>query len=596
MRVFRQSRLGDWSGVLAEIAGALARGPWRSEAAEGRDPGEAAAEPLNRDVSRGKPVDDAARLIDEINAAVTANELDRAAVLAEAALRAGARHPMLMRLVAEDLERKGEGIKAVAFLRRGLVLVPGDPTLMIALAARLSNLGRASEALRLFDEAAKTREFAAEAHFGMGRTLSGHGGVELAQKHFERALEIEPQYTHARSALALLLARIGETAAGRAQAERALSEAPDDPTATIALAVAEISDRKFTDAEERLRPLLAGELPTPSERAAALGVLADALNGQKRVPEAFEIYTNSNEANRVKFADTYAESARSLVERIAMLTSEFKQEDRARWRGTPLASGEMPPDVRGHAFLIGFPRSGTTLLENVLAAHKDVVALEERTTLAKAEGEYLHAPGGLARLAAIGPDEAAKFRRDYWRIVCQFVKPEGAYFVDKMPLTAISLPVVAKLFPEAKILFARRDPRDVVLSCFRRAFMPNPATYNLLTLKGSAELYDQVMRLMDLYEAKLPLALREVRYERFVADFEAEARAVCAFLGLAWDEGVNDFAAKAAQRTVTTPSAVQVRRGIYREGEGQWRPYAEQLAPVLPILEPWIAPKGYPVG
>ena len=500
-----------------------------------------------------------------------------------------------MRLVAEDLERKGEGTKAVAFLRRALVISPGDPSLLIALAARLANLGRASEAVRLFGEAANTEEFAPEAHFGMGRTLAGHGGVELGRKHYERALEMAPGYTHARSALALLLARIGETAAARAEAERALSEAPDDPTATIALAVAEISERNFSAAETRLRPLLAGSLPTPAERAAALGVLADALNGQGRIPEAFEIYTSSNEGNRVKFADGYAASAQNLVDRIAMLTSDFERETRGRWAGAPLVDGETPPDLLGHVFLIGFPRSGTTLLENVLAAHKDVVALEEKTALAKAEAEFLHTPGGAARLAAIEPEQAARFRRDYWRIVRQFVDPSGKMFVDKMPLTIISLPLVAKLFPDAKILFARRDPRDVVLSCFRRAFMPNPATYNLLTLNGSAKLYDQVMRLMDLYEAQLPLAIHEVRYERFIADFESEARAVCAFLGLPWDEGMNDFAAKSAQRTVTTPSAVQVRRGIYREGEGQWRPYTEQLAPVLPILEPWIGPKGYPV-
>ncbi len=419
--------------------------------------------------------------------------------------------------------------------------------------------------------------------------------MDLGRKHYERALELVPRYTHARAALALLLARIGEIAAGRAAAEQALSEAPDDPTAIIALAVAEISERNFAGAEVRLRPLLAGALPTPSERAAALGVLADALNGQGRIPEAFEIYTSSNEGNRVKFADGHAAGARNLVDRIAMLTADFEHEDRRRWGGAPLAADETPPKLIGHAFLIGFPRSGTTLLENVLAAHRDVVALEEKTTLAKAEAEFLHAPGGVARLSAIEPDQAARFRRDYWRIVRQFVDPNGALFIDKMPLTIISLPLVAKLFPDAKILFARRDPRDVVLSCFRRAFMPNPATYNLLTLNGSAKLYDQVMRLMELYAAKLPLAIHEVRYERFIADFEREARAVCAFLGLPWDEGMNDFAAKSAQRTVTTPSAVQVRRGIYREGEGQWRPYTEQLAPVLPILEPWIGPKGYPV-
>ena len=160
---------------------------------------------------------------------------------------------------------------------------------------------------------------------------------------------------------------------------------------------------------------------------------------------------------------------------------------------------------------------------------------------------------------------------------------------------SVNLPLVAKLFPGARILFARRDPRDVVLSCFRRRFGMNPSMYQLLTLEGSAAYYGAVMRLSELYAGLLPLPRRLVRYESLVEDFDATARAACEFLGLEWSEELRDFAAKARTRGITTPSAAQVARGLNRDGQGTWRRYLPQMAPVLPMLRPWIEAFGYPL-
>jgi hypothetical protein len=161
-------------------------------------------------------------------------------------------------------------------------------------------------------------------------------------------------------------------------------------------------------------------------------------------------------------------------------------------------------------------------------------------------------------------------------------------FIDKMPLASVLLPIVAKLFPDARILFARRDPRDVVLSCFRRRFGMNPSMYPLLTLQGAAAFYDAVMRLTEIYRDVLILPQHVVRYESLVEDFEGTARAACGFIGLEWDQGLLDFAARARTRGISTPSAAQVARGLNREGQGAWRHYRDQMAPVLPILDPWV--------
>jgi hypothetical protein len=117
--------------------------------------------------------------------------------------------------------------------------------------------------------------------------------------------------------------------------------------------------------------------------------------------------------------------------------------------------------------------------------------------------------------------------------------------------------------------------------------------YQLLTFEGAAAFYDAVMRLSELYRDLLPLLRHEVRYESLVEDFEPTVRAACDFIGLEWNDSMLDFAAKARTRGISTPSAAQVARGLNREGQGAWRRYRDQMAPVLPLLEPWLERFGY---
>jgi hypothetical protein len=168
----------------------------------------------------------------------------------------------------------------------------------------------------------------------------------------------------------------------------------------------------------------------------------------------------------------------------------------------------------------------------------------------------------------------------------------GRIFVDMNPFNGIKLPVIARLFPDARILIMRRDPRDVVLSCFRINFTPSPAAFAFSDLEETARHYDALMRLIELARERLPLAYHEVRYDRLVADFEPTVRAMAEFVGMEWTDDFRTFDKTAQKRGVRTASATQVRRGLY-DGGGRWRRYAEQLAPVLPILAPWIDRFGF---
>jgi len=195
----------------------------------------------------------------------------------------------------------------------------------------------------------------------------------------------------------------------------------------------------------------------------------------------------------------------------------------------------------------------------------------------------------------LGAAEADRWRARYWQVVREHgVRPEGRIFVDKAPAGTLNLPVVAKLFPEARILFAVRDPRDVVLSCAMNAFQMNSLTYAFTSLAGSAACYDAAMGLARVYHGLLPLAVREVRYERLVEDFAGELEAICAFIGAPFEAAMTDVGATALGRAVRTPSAAHVREGVNRRGLARWRAYAAELAPVGDTLAPWVRAFGYP--
>jgi hypothetical protein len=336
-----------------------------------------------------------------------------------------------------------------------------------------------------------------------------------------------------------------------------------------------------------LEPLLPSLADAP--RAEALLLLAQALDRLDRPSEAFAAATEGKALQHLLFAARAAghegESAK-----LRRLGAWFAATE-------PWPRIDAPPsdDIASHAFLVGFPRSGTTLLEQALAAHPCVVTLEEAPTLADAYQEFLAAPGGQERLEHLTNADADRWRAHYWQVVRQHgVEPDGRLFLDKAPAGTLNLPIVARLFPQAKVLFAVRDPRDVVLSCAMNAFQMNSLTYAFTSLAETAACYDAAMALARDYRRVLPLDVREVRYERLALDFADEVRVVADFLGLTFDPAMADPAAAARGRSVRTPSAAHVRAGVDRRGLDRWRAYAAELEPVRDVLAPWVEAWGYP--
>jgi len=496
-----------------------------------------------------------------------------------------------VRNAAVARQREGRLDEACALFEQAVALAPSDPNGWAALASCLLLARRPQAAMEACDAGLRRLPQASVLHAARGRILQSLSRVTEAAAAFRRALALDTGATDARLGLALQAVESGDWAAASEIAAPLLAAPNLGPQldwlgARIAHGLGD-----FDEVLRRTRHSLAAPDLSPNQRAETALLMGEALDQLGRSADAFQAFSQGKAALRAFYAEPAA-SREGEVAKLQRLAAWFRAADPSPWREAPV--GDVNSGVRAHAFLLGFPRSGTTLLEQALAGSPDLVALEEPPTLAEAYDAFLTTPQGLERLARLTADEAAHWRGVYWRVVAERgALVRGKVFLDKAPAGTLYLPLVAKLFPQARVLLVVRDPRDVVLSCFRNSFQMNALTYAFTNLVETARCYAATMDLAQVYRATLPVQPIEVRYERLVDDFEGELRRIAGFLGLTLTPGMLDVGATARRRVVRTPSAPQVRAGLNRQGIGRWRAYADELAPTMPILAPWIERLGY---
>jgi tetratricopeptide (TPR) repeat protein len=329
------------------------------------------------------------------------------------------------------------------------------------------------------------------------------------------------------------------------------------------------------------------QVPQDLETARRYQLLGQLSDGAGKYDEAFAAFARMNEiqsahpSRPLERAAAYREQLRA---QIGMLGPRFADS----WR-----EGDQPDGRLSPVFLVGFPRSGTTLLDTMLMGHPGVEVLEEEPTLSRA-AEHLPEFNAIPEAS---DSQIRNARDEYFRTASAKTPLQpGRLLVDKNPLSMNAVPVIRRLFRDARIILAVRHPADVVLSCFTSNFKLNAGMSSFLRLETAAELYDLSFRNFEAALALFSLPVHRVIYENVVADPEAELRSLLDFLGLEWSDQVLEHEATARSRgRIKTASYAQVGEPIYRRSAGRWKHYRKHLEPVLPLLEPWAAKFGYSV-
>lgn len=471
------------------------------------------------------------------------------------------------------LQGLGRTDQAEASYRRALQIKPDYTVAHYNLGNFLHEHGRLDGAEASYRQALQIQPDNADVLVNLGKVLQEMDRSGEAEACFQKALQIESDHGEAHSNLGKLLMDSGRVDEAEASLRRALEIRPDDLAVRLSLALA----RKATVGGENLKALLAAEqaarnsaTPLPAKDAVPLHfALGKSLDDIGDHATAFPHFL---EGGRLKRA-SLAYDADKTAGHFASIMRNFDKATLERLRG-----GGDPAHLP--IFVLGMPRSGTTLTEQIIASHPEVHGageLPDLTTILRRDVAGATFPDNLqsldrACLSAWGADYVAGLQRR---------APDARHITDKMPANFMALGLIHLMLPNAKIIHVIRNPVDTCLSCFTTLFEHGQEyTYDLAEL---GRYYVDYARLMEHWREVLPEgAFLEVRYEDIVADQEAQARRLIEYCGLEWDDACLDFHRN--KRVVRTASMTQVRQPIYQSSVERWRPYEEFLRPLFDTL------------
>ncbi|MFZ7090621.1 sulfotransferase [Primorskyibacter sp. 2E233] len=461
-----------------------------------------------------------------------------------------------------------------------------DPALAdsyINMSSLLQHMGQPQAAAEAAQAALDVAPRKAESHLAIGLAFYDLDRIAEAENHLRRATELNPAQVLTWDALSRTLERLNRLEDLAKTVEQALAACPGAPLLQLHQAAALSRGKDDAGALALLDSIDASALP-PHSRSVLYELRGRALDALGRYDAAFDAFGLMNDIQRqMHVAPGKPNAFLSMVQ--------------ARLDGVDALSSGWPADddTAAPVFLVGFPRSGTTLLDTILRGHEQIAVVEEQPMCAHLSQGIAHSAEA-AGLTALTAEELAKRRTAY---LSDFERHLGAPLdgriaVDKMPLNLVEAAAIARHFPKARFILALRHPADSVLSCFMQNFKPNEAMNNFLDLEQAARLYDRVFSLWEGYREKLALNVVEIRYEHLIADLHGAVEPVLTHMGLDWRDEMADFQKSARARPVIrTPSYKQVTQGLYSSADGRWRRYDAHLGPVMNILKPWINRWGY---
>ena len=385
-------------------------------------------------------------------------------------------------------------------------------------------------------------------------------------------------------------------------ADKALTKWPDHPKALLIKAKILARLGKQEDSNHIFQRLAGGKSVSPNVKAEAWYQLGRWQDKQGDYGQAFASCLKAKEAYQGKLS-SFRKKADATRRHHRLLLEVMNKETLKKWTAS---AGELQPfSNRGIAWQIGHPRSGTTLLGQVLDGHPDLFTADEvqvfgQSTfprLANAIGSTPDDRTALSILSRATPEQLNHQRKLFFRQVEGAMEQEigERFLLNKNPDLTSLTPAVCRVFPETKIICALRDPRDVIISCFMQALPANPVSIEYFSIESTARAYAMNMNLWIKLRKFIEAPWLEVRYEDVVQDLSGQAEKALSFLGLAWDPQVLDFNTFAKDKHVHSPTYQAVTKPIYSTSVGRWKNYEKHLSPVLDLLYPYLEVFGYDV-
>jgi tetratricopeptide (TPR) repeat protein len=491
--------------------------------------------------------------------------LEDARACYRAALRLQPRHPLAHNNLGNVFKAEGRWDEAVRCYREALRVQPDLALAHNNLGLALHGLGRYDDAVASFLQVLKRDSDALEALVNLGSTYHQQGKWDDAITCYRRAISLNPQAAEAHYNLGNALQEQGDFSGAAQQYLKTLRLKPRHASARYNLALS----RRHSPAHDEEVAQITALLNEPLAHDARIRLefsLAKIYDDSGRYDQAFDHCRRANELARPEFdRDTHRQFIDSL---IRVFTREFLAH-----------RTQLGLDSKLPIFIVGMPRSGTTLVEQILSSHPCVAGAGELPDLDKIARQLASIRAGLPSypecLVQLDPADLSGLAESYLARL-RMISHQASRITDKMPLNFLHIGLIARLFPEAVVIHCRREPLDVCLSCYFQDFSSRlPFAYDLSDL---GFYYAQYERLMQHWQAASPLAMLDVSYEELVRNQESMTRKLLSFSGLSWDDRCLEFHRNL--RPVQTASSWQVRQPMYSSSLGRWKNYTRHLKPL----------------
>jgi tetratricopeptide (TPR) repeat protein len=509
-----------------------------------------------------------------------AGRLQEAEQLCRQVLQKEPAHVDALRLLGLIAASSGDLDDAEHLLRQALAVAPDHAPALFELGRVLRELERPEEAIEVYRELLALQPDDPRAHFQLASALAPAARNEEAAAAYRRCLALAPKHTGAWLGLGHMLKTVGQHDEGVAAYRHCIALEPGFGEAYYSLA--NLKTYRFGSAEiESMQRHLESDKLNDTSRVNFLFALGKAFEDAGNYEQAWRYYEEGNARQRMLVNYDPVQTETVNDELIAFFDAAFFAS----------TAGHGHPD-RAPIFVVGLPRSGSTLIEQIIASHSQVEGTSELPYIGRLTKSLNHNRADAMRyprvLGELQPRHFHRLGQDYLDMAARHRLQGTVHFIDKMPNNFPSAGFIHSILPNAKIIDARRDPMDACVGNLRQLYAKGQTfSYDQCDI---GEYYLQYLRMMAHWDNVLPGKILRVQYEDVVADLETQVRRILDFLELPWEDNCLRF--HATLRSVRTASSEQVRQPIYDSSVGFWRHYASHLDELREILAPLCAAVG----
>jgi len=416
--------------------------------------------------------------------------------------------------------------------------------------------------------------------YNLGNLYSNNNYLDNAEKYFRKSIDLKPDMEQAYRNLFFIFDRSNQHTKLKDVLDLAKVNLPNNYIVDFFQGIYDFEKKNFKAVIDNFEKIKISEkdIGIFTNKNQLLGKSYDQTGSYDK---AYKCFLNSNNViNRIFGNKFKKERYIDIIKKRINFYSNFKLN---RWRS--ISSSNNDP-----IFLVGFPRSGTTLLDTILRSHKSIDVIEEKPIVDKLiETLELETGSNLLNLENLNEKSSNKIKEVYLKTRNEYTKSNnGKIYIDKLPLNFIYIGEIIRFFPRAKFIFALRNPKDVILSCFMQQFIPNDAMMNFTNLKDSANFYDLSMKLYKKYFELFKSNIYEIKYEDVIQNFDATIKSLLNFLNIEWEDKVKKFYKTASQRgIISTPSYNQINKPLYKKSVQRWKNYEKKFAEIDIDLNYW---------